>query len=54
MAKKREKASCGCRMQAAVYPKKPWNDWGRVDVQPTCKKPNHFEELERLSALMKK
>lgn len=54
MAKKREKLSCGCRIAMAQYPKHPWNNWGRVDVLPSCTKPNHFSDLESLKKSMEK
>lgn len=48
MATRREKLPCGCRARVAFYKKRPWKDWGRVDVDPKCEK-KHWSDLVALS-----
>lgn len=45
MATRREKLPCGCRARVAFYKNKPWKDWGRVDVEPTCEKKSHWSAM---------
>lgn len=50
MAKRREKLPCGCRISLGVYKYSP-NNWGRVDVDPTCEKKSHRKDLDDLTRM---
>ena len=52
MAKRKERLPCGCRAWAASYKFTP-NNWGRVNVEPTCNKKSHRDDLEQLTRSMR-